>query len=239
MITLIEQAVELRPRMRHVKEAEAGEVLTRQLSEVDEALRAHWEELARLSSFVAAMRERGLLPENFNGTLNGKALQEKLTTLRERLTSDPQTIFKNSRWATAKTLLVNSAKGLRDSLLNIWGKYLDGLTPPLDELRDLIQSDVLGNQFRRIGQLRDEINVLRLALPISVAEIDLAAAKGDEVKQLAANLDFKEVPLEVKRFLKDVFLRSVSLADLDPGVHAWLIQKKLATSFRITSNRGR
>lgn len=235
----MERAAELRPRMTRVMEAEAGEELTGRLRTVDEALRVHSEEIAQLTASTTAMRERGVLPDKFRGAGNSKVLLEKLVALRDRLTTAPQTIFQANRWANTSALLTASAQGLRVELLKLWGHYLDGLTPSLDELRDLLQSDAFGSNFRRIGQLQIDIDALRQTLPASIAGIDSASAKGEEIKKFAADLDFDKIPARVNKFLKAVLLRPVTLAELDPAVHAWLLEKKLAGSFRITSARSR
>jgi hypothetical protein len=225
--------------MVHVREAEAGEELTGKLRTVDEALRAHCEEVVSLAACATALRDRGLLPATFLGVFHPKALLEKLVALREHLTTAPQTIFKSNRWATTNQSLKTSAQALREGLLKLWGQYLDDLTPSLPEFRDLIQSDAFGDNFRRIGQLQNEIDALRQTLPASVAAIEAVAAKGEEIKKFAANLDFDKIPVGVNKFLKAVLLRSVTLAELDPAVHAWLVEKKIAGSFRITSARSR
>lgn len=235
----MERAAELRPRMTHVMEAEAGEELTGRLRTVDESLRAHSEEIAQLTASTIAIRERGLLPGRFRDAVNNRVLLEKLVALRDRLTTAPQTIFQASRWATTSALLATSAKGLRVELLKLWGQYLDGLTPSLDELRDLVQSDAFGSNFRRIGQLQIDIDTLRQTLPASITGIDSAAAKGEEIKKFAADLEFDKIPAGVNKFLKAVLLRPVTLAELEPDVHAWLVEKKLAGSFRVASARSR
>jgi len=238
MSTLMERAAAMVPQMEWIRDAQAQEEQTKALQEVNNFLDRHREETRSIVQCTNALRECGLLPDRFLD-VHLQSIREKLVPLRERLTTTPSDIKRNNFWANTQRALSGSVEALKQALLELWQGHLDDLSPSLDELQDLIRADTFGDDLKRIRALQTKIESTRLTLPISVTAIKEATTDGLEIRELVGRLDFDQIPPNVKKFLNAVFLRDVSLSELEPDVHTWLVEKNIAKGFRITSVRSR
>jgi hypothetical protein len=236
MSTLMERAATIEPGMRWIGNAQAQEEQTKSLNEVAAFLKKHSEEVELIVRSANALKEGRLLPDSLLPD-HLQFLSEKLDLLRERLTSNPGDIRKNNFWITTQRALSASTEKLKEKLLELWRRHLDDLSPQLSELQDLIRSDIYGDELRRIRGLQNKIESFRTNLPTSASDIEAANSNGKELIDLVGRLDFHQIPPKVKTFLNAVLLRNVNLSELEPEVHAWLVDKNIAKGFRITSVR--
>jgi hypothetical protein len=238
MSTLIERANAMVPDMAWIRDAQAQEEQTRALTEADRFLERFQKQTRSVVECAKALSDSGLLPER-SLPAQLQFVSEKLTLLREQLTTAPGNIRKHNFWANTQLALSGSVEALEQALLERWQRHLDDLSPPLNELQDLIRSDIFGDDLRRIGQLQNEIDSARGTLPRLLEEIQSVATKGKVIREFVARLNFDEIPPNVKRFLNAVLLGNVNLSELKPDVLAWLVEKNVAKGFRITSVRSR
>jgi hypothetical protein len=238
MSTLINRATAMVPSMAWIRNAQAQEEQTRALTEADKFLETFQDQTRSVVECAKALSESDLLPEGFLPA-HIQSIVENLVPLRERLTSSPGDIKKRNFWATTQQALDRSVEELRKELLKLWQGHLDEISPPLCELQEFTQSDTFGEELRRVGQLQNRIDLARNKVPRSLDEIEAVKVTGQKIRELLAKLDFGMIPPKVKNFLKAVLLRNVSLSELEPEVHAWLVDKNIAKGFRITSVRSR
>ena len=238
MSTLIERATVMVPEMEWIKDAQNQVEQTKALEEVGTYLNGYREEVQSIAQRVKALSQSGVLLDGFLSP-HLQAVRERIPSLHERLTSAPGDIKRRNFWANTQQVLASSVEKLRGELLKLWQDHLDELCPPLNEIQDLIRSDIFGEDLRRIGQLQNEIDLARGALPCSIEQIQSVSKKSQELRELVAKLDFNEIPPNVKRFLSAVLLGNFNLSELKSDVLAWLVEKNIAKGFRITSVRTR
>lgn len=239
MNSALQNAKELRAKITDAKSRAGNVSILRAWKPVQEKvdeLLAQLNTLSKAASLLAKTKEAGLLGKHLptSGELN--SLQTKLDKLDKRLAEEPDTFLKGDVWASTKSQLEGLAKGLNGNLIAVWAKYLEGLGQSIDYLEPFAQVDQCTPIIRKIKLELESLNALKATLPQDIESFRQAVQHEKEIQKLISQLNLKDVPPAVQKFLKAINTTGVTLEDVTGEIHAWLAKRNMLKSFHITAS---
>lgn len=235
-MTLLQQSKLLREKMDRLTLLDSEEQIIRTWQPLRQELPVH---LARLAHLVAVLDRfthgnllpagRSLTPPGLDGLLN------ELPEFREKITHKQDKVMQKSGWAKIDAALEGAANKLEMSLKEIWKAHLNNISPKLEDWQPFFQTNRFGEEIRRIKSLNDELQTLGQKLPENDEIIGRVETNTREIHGLLKNLNFGDIPPEVKYFMDQVAgSGSVALIELNDKVLAWLREKNLLHAFRVS-----
>ena len=235
-MTLLQQSATLREKLTQVDSLEANQQIIRSWQPLVQELPNHVERLKRLVAVLRRLNDGKLLPHGRSIVPSGlDKLLQYLPELREKLLKKPDKVMQQNGWAMADKALKDAANALENSLDGIWKTHLQNLAPKLDDWLPFFQVDRFGEDVRRIKTLNEELQALAQRLPEDDEVLKRVQAKSSEIHHLIKKLNYGDIPPEVKKFMEQVANSGgVSLGELNDKVLAWLREKNLLQSFRVS-----
>lgn len=235
-MTLLQQSATLREKLTQVDSLEANQQIIRSWQPLVQELPNHVERLKRLVAVLRRLNDGKLLPHGRSIVPSGlDKLLQYLPELREKLLKKPDKVMQQNGWAMADKALKDAANALENSLDGIWKTHLQNLAPKLDDWLPFFQVDRFGEEVRRIKTLNEELQALAQRLPEDDEVLKRVQAKSSEIHHLIKKLNYGDIPPEVKKFMEQVANSGgVSLGELNDKVLAWLREKNLLQSFRVS-----
>lgn len=235
-MTLQQQSAMLCEQLARVKSLDADEQLIRSWQPLIRDLPDHVARLERLVAVFRRLKSAKLIPTGLSlAPKDSDKLLKDLQELRDKLVNRPEKVMQQSGWAKADAALKGAAIILEKSLNGIWKAHLQNLVPKLDDLLPFLQVDRFGQEVRRIKTLNDELQSLAQKLPDDDELLKRVEAASSEIDRLINKLDYRDIPPEVKKFMEKVATAGgVSLGELNDKVLAWLREKNLLQSFRVS-----
>lgn len=235
-MTLLQQSATLREKLTQVDSLEANQQIIRSWQPLVQELPNHVERLKRLVAVLRRLNDGKLLPHGRSIVPSGlDKLLQYLPELREKLLKKPDKVMQQNGWAMADKALKDAANALENSLDGIWKTHLQNLAPKLDDWLPFFQVDRFGEEVRRIKTLNEELQTLAQRLPEDDEVLKRVQAKSSEIHHLIKKLNYGDIPPEVKKFMEQVANSGgVSLGELNDKVLAWLREKNLLQSFRVS-----
>lgn len=235
-MTLLQQSATLREKLTQVDSLEANQQIIRSWQPLVQELPNHVERLKRLVAVLRRLNDGKLLPHGRSIVPSGlDKLLQYLPELREKLLKKPDKVMQQNGWAMADKALKDAANALENSLDGIWRTYVQNLPPKLDDWLPFFQVDRFGEEVRRIKTLNEELQTLAQRLPEDDEVLKRVQAKSSEIHHLIKKLNYGDIPPEVKKFMEQVANSGgVSLGELNDKVLAWLREKNLLQSFRVS-----
>lgn len=239
MNTALQNAKEMRARILDTK-ARAGNVSIlrawKPVQEKVDVLLAEMNTLSKATALLAKTKEAGLLGKHLPTANELNSLQTKLEKLDKRLAEEPDTFLKGDVWASSKTQLEGLAKTLYGNLIAVWVEYLEGLGQSIDYLEPFAQVDQCSPIIRKIKLELESLDALMANLPQDAEPFRQAMQHQKEIQKLVAQLNLKDVPPAVQKFLKAINTTGVTLDDVTDEIHAWLSKRNMLKSFHITAS---
>lgn len=238
MSTALTSSRELRAKLLDAK-SRAGNVNTLRgwtpVREKVDLLVGGIESLAKAASLLAKNEEIGLLGKHLPSLSELRSLQAKLDKLDKRLAEEPDTFLKGDVWASTKNQLEGLARTLNTTLLSVWTEYLSKLGQSIDHLEPFARVEQCTPIIRKIKTELESLNDLGATLPQDGEPFKRANQYHKEIQKLIAQLDLKDVPPSVQKFLKAINTSGVTLEDVTDEIRDWLAKRKMLKSFHITA----
>jgi hypothetical protein len=239
MSTALQSAKDLRVKIRDAK-SRSGNVNTlrawKPVREKVEVLLADVEILSKSALLLSKTKEVGLLTKHLPTLNELKNLQAKLDKLDNRLTDEPDALLKGDVWASTKTQLDGLAHSLRDNLTSVWVEHLKGLGQSIDYLEPFARVEQCTSIIRKIKLELESLTALTISLPQDAEPLRRAIQHQKEIQKLVSQLDLKDVPPAVQKFLKAINTSGVTLNDVTDEVHTWLAKKNMLKSFHVRAS---
>lgn len=239
MNTALQSAKELRMKILDAKSRTGNVNILRGWTPVRDrvdALLAEVEILSKAASLFAKTKECGLLSKHLPTLNELKSLQAKLDKLDKRLVDEPDTFLKGDVWASTKNQLEGLAKALSSNLNSVWLHYLEGLGQSIDYLEPFARVEQCTPIIRKIKLELESLNTLKASLPQDAEPFRRGLQHQKEIQKLVSQLDLKDVPPAVQKFLKAINVSGVTLADVTDEIHVWLAKRNMLKSFHITAS---
>ena len=240
MNTALQKANELKVRILDAGSRAGNVNILRTWKPVQEkvnVLLVEVENLSKATSLLARTTEVGLLSRQLPALNELKNLHAKLDKLDKRLADDPGDFLKGDVWGSTKSQLENLAKTLYGNLISVWVEHLEGLGQSIDYLEPFARVAQCAPIIRKIKLELESLDALKAALPQDVAPFRQAMQHQKEIQKLVSQLNLKDVPPAVQKFLKAINTSGVTLDDVTDEIHAWLAKKNMLKSFHITASQ--
>lgn len=239
MSTALQRAKELRVKILDAKSRTGNVNILRAWKPVREkvdALLADVEALSKAASLLSEAAEVGLLAKHLPTLNELKHLQTKLDKLDSRLTDEPDAFLKGDVWASAKTQLDSLTNTLRRNLNSVWVEHLKGLGQSIDHLEPFTRVEQCTSIIQRIKLELESLTALTTSLPQDTEPLRRAIQHQKEIQRLVSQLDLKDVPPAVQKFLKAINTSGVTLNDVTDDIYAWLAKRNMLKSFHVTAS---
>ena len=239
MNTALENAKALRAKITDAKSRKGNENILRGWSPVREKLSnlsAEVDMLSEAATLLMKNNEVGLLVKHLPTTVELKSLQSKLEKLDKRLAEEPETFLDGNVWASTKTQLDGLVKDLLANLAAVWSEYLNSLGQTIDHLEPFARVEKCTSIINKIKIELGSLNALALNLPQDLEPFRRAVQHQKEIQKLILQLDLKDVPPTVQKFLKSINTSGVTLDDLTDEILNWLKKKNMLKSFHISAS---
>lgn len=239
MNTALQNAKELRARILDAKSRAGNVNILRAWKPVQDKvdmLLTEVKTLAKATALLAKTQEVGLLSKHLPTLNELKSLQAKLDKLDKRLIEEPDTFLKGDVWASAKSQLECLAKALYGNLIAVWVKHIEGLGQSIDYLEPFSRVEQCTLIIRKIELELEGLDKLKVTLPQDDEPFRQAMQHQKEIQKLVSQLDLKDVPPAVQKFLKAINTSGVTLNDVTDEIHAWLAKRNMLKSFHITAS---
>ena len=239
MNTALQSAKELRTKILDAKSRTSNVSILRAWKPVQEkvgVLLAEVETLSKAALLLVKAKEVGFLGKHLPTLNEIKSLEAKLDKLDKRLADEPDAFLKGDVWASTKTQLEGLGKTLHGNLLSVWLRYLQGLGQSIDYLEPFARVEQCAPIIRKIKLEIEGLNALSTTLPQGPEPLRRAIQHQKEIQKLISQLDLKDVPPSVQKFLKAINTTGVTLDDVTDEIHAWLAKRDMLKSFHITAS---
>lgn len=239
MTTALQKAKELRARIQDAKSRAGNVNILRGWAPVRDKVDVLLEEvkiLSKATSLLAKTKDVGLLSKHLPTSGDLKSLQVKLDKLDKRLTDEPDTFLDGNVWASTKTQFEGLAKALNSNLKSVWEHYLNGLGQSIDYLEPFAGVAKCAPIIRNIKLEMQSLSELTASLPLDPEPFRQAIQHQKEIQKLVLQLDLKDVPPAVQKFLKAINTSGVTLDDVTDEIFAWLGKKNMLKSFHIRAS---
>jgi len=239
MNTALQDAKALRAKISDAKSRKGNVNILRGWSPVLEklsSLLAEVEALSKATSLLVKNKEVDLQSKHLPTAVDLKSLQVKLEKLDKRLSDEPDTFLDGNVWASTKTQLEALGKDLLVNLTAIWSEYLNSLGQTIDHLEPFAKVEQCTSIIHKIKIELGSLEALATTLPQGPEPFRLAVQHQKEIQKLILQLDLKEVPPAVQKFLKGINTSGVTLDDLTEEILKWLKKKNMLKSFHISAS---
>lgn len=239
MNTALQKAKELRGKIQDAKSRTGNVNILRAWAPVREKVDALLEEvdvLTKATSLLAKTNDTGLHGKHLPTTADLKSLQIKLEKLEKRLNDEPDTFLDGNVWASCKTQLEGLAKALNTNLSSVWEEYVSGLGQSIDYLEPFAGVGQCAPIIRKIKIEMQSLKSLTASLPLDSEPFRRALQHQKEIQKLVLQLDLKDVPPAVQKFLKSINTSGVTLEDVTDEIRAWLAKRNMLKSFHIRAS---
>lgn len=231
MSTLLERSKNLRDLANRLTAADAEKTRFGQLTTRAAQVRGARDDLDGAKKAARLLEARGLRPPSLPQP--SAALRGKAPVLRAKLVEDWRAFSDDRSLSTTFVEPVKDhAAKLREAALAAWQAHVDAGLPAIrDGLIAALAAAGFQAQCARLQQLRGEVATLRRSCPTS-ADIFLRL---DQLKAAIQAIwsELEGVPADVANFLRRAARREATIADLTPGIRAWLDDRGMLGQLRI------
>jgi hypothetical protein len=239
MNTALENAKALRAKITDAKSRKGNENILRGWSPVREKLSSLLTEVESLSKAAALLIKNdnvGVLAKHLPTPVELKSLQSKLEKLDKRLADEPENFLDGNVWASTKNQLEGLGKDVQANLTTVWTEYLKSLGQTIDHLEPFAKVEKCTSIINKIKVELGSLDSLALNLPHDPEPFRRAVQHQKEIQKLILQLDLKDVPPAVQKFLKSINTSGVTLDDLTDEILTWLEKKNMLKSFHISAS---
>lgn len=231
MQTLLDRSKALQELANRLIDADAQRRRFERLRTRKEQLAGARDDLETARKALRLLAARGIAPASVPRA--SSALRGKAPVVRTQLAADWRAVADDQ---TLKSNLIDPvtelAAKLRKAALDAWEAHVDAGQPPIrDAIVTALSSAGFRTQCARLQELRTEIAGLRRSCPTSLEDFQRLDALKADVQRIWGELD--GVPQDVANFLRKAARREAAIADLTPGIRAWLDDRGMLSQLRV------
>lgn len=231
MPTLLDRSKTLQELANRLIDADAQKRRFERLRTRKDQLRGARDELEAARKALRLLATRGIAPTSVPRA--SAALRGKAPIVRAQLAADWRAVADDQ---SLKSNLIDPvtelASKLRKAALEAWEAHVDAGQPPIrDAIITALSSAGFRRQCERLQEARAAIASLRRSCPASLADFERLDALKADVQQVWGELD--DVPQDVANFLRKAARRDAAIADLTPGIRAWLDDRGMLGQLRV------
>jgi hypothetical protein len=230
MSTLVERAQTLTKHLTDLNQLAVHRANFQMLRTRSKQLDDRTKDLDNAVCSVAVLKKGGLkLGET---PTPSKELCTRSEKLHEISPSDWMSVIGNDQIAsTFLNPIETYTKRLREFASTVWRQHIDNVAPKINDALLSTLKTVLGSQVARLQALRQELEALRVTLPVDEATFSRLNSIVAEIKTIWGQLE--GVPEAVRIFLVRAAQRQATVSDLTPDVREWLEKNSMLDQLRI------